>query len=91
MPPITIPASGANQWVQCPLWVTMNAKHRGYERDDKRMSRLEGIAAHIVVEDALNGIQHTEGEVLPDGNTVTDAATSVTSVANSASDSATTI
>ena len=72
MPPITIPASGANQWVQCPLWVTMNAKHRGYERDDKRMSRLEGIAAHIVVEDALNGIQHTEGELLPDGNTVTD-------------------
>lgn len=62
-----LPPSGADAWVPCALWPTMNAR---YPSDSTEESE-EGRAAHWVVEERAWGAVHKEGDRAPNGYLVT--------------------
>lgn len=62
-----VPPSGANAWVACPMWVTMN---RLYPQGDSDATR-EGTAAHWVFEQIFAGRPVEAGVMAPNGVVVT--------------------
>ena len=62
-----LPPSGADAWVHCALWPTMNAQYPDAGSEDSE----EGTAAHWVVSERTWGVVHKEGDRAPNGVVVT--------------------
>lgn len=62
-----LPPSGADAWVHCALWPTMNARYPGGDTEASE----EGAAAHWVVSERTWGVLHKEGDRAPNGFVVT--------------------
>lgn len=62
-----LPPSGADAWVHCALWPTMNARYPSGDTDASE----EGTAAHWVVAERTWGVVHQAGDRAPNGFVVT--------------------
>lgn len=63
-----LPPSGAKAWAKCPMWVTMNQLYPKAPTPES----MEGDAAHWVAWEIVAGRPVTEGQLAPNGVTVTD-------------------
>lgn len=63
-----LPPSGAAAWVACAAWPSMNAAFPQGDSEDS----LAGTAAHWAFEQELRGHGICEGQVAPNGATLTD-------------------